>query len=197
MLILGVMGGSVMGCGHRATSTPAAEGPDEAAPRQISYDARFVMNQGDQPRAAIAAGQMEQYSRGDSTFSLLVPAPDTMRVQTPPRVTAWLFDAEGDSSATLTADSLIYYDARGRFEAFGDVVVITQSAKRLRSEYLTWDEVDRKIRTNRFVRITTPSERVEGYGLVADENLDTYQIGRFTAQVTIEDDAAAADTTDA
>jgi len=76
-------------------------------------------------------------------------------------------------------------------------VVTTQSEKRLQSEHLTWDEADRKIRTNRFVRIVTPSERVEGYGLVADEDLDTYQIGRFTAQVTIEDDAASpADTTD-
>jgi len=197
VLIIGVAGWSVLGCGRRTTSSTAAAGPDEAAPRQTSYDARFIMNQGERPRAAIAAGQMEQYSRGDSTFSLLVPAPDTMRGQTPPRVTAWLFDAEGDSSATLTADSLIYHDARGRFEAFGDVVVTTQSEKRLQSEHLTWDEADRKIRTNRFVRIVTPSERVEGYGLVADEDLDTYQIGRFTAQVTIEDDAASpADTTD-
>lgn len=185
-----------LGCGRRASTPTSAGGPDEAAPRQISYDTRFVLNQGDRRRAAIEAGQMEQYSRGDSTFSLLLGAPDTVQARTPARVTAWLFDAEGDSSATLTADSLIYFDQRGQFEAFGDVVVITQNEKQLRSEYLTWDEADRKIRTDRFVRITTPSERVEGYGLVADENLDTYQIGRFTAQVTIEEDGdAPADTT--
>jgi len=95
----------------------------------------------------------------------------------------------------LTADSLIYYDRRGQFDAFGDVLVVTQERKRLRSSFLTWDEADRKIRTNRFVRITTPSERVEGYGLVADENLDTYQIGRFTAQVALDNSDAPADTT--
>jgi hypothetical protein len=149
---------------------------------------------------------MEQYDRGDSTFALLAGLPDSVRVGSPDstrppsdrtsqRVTAWLFDAEGDSSAVLTADSLIYYDRQGQFDAFGDVLVVTQDRKRLRSSFLTWDEADRKIRTDRFVRITTPSERVEGYGLVADENLDTYQIGRFTAQVALDDSDAPADTT--
>lgn len=192
--LIGVAGGGLLGCGGRDTAPAAANGPDESAPRHVSYDARFVMNQGERQRAAIAAGQMQQYSRGDSTFSLLMAAPDTLQGPSPARVTAWLFDAAGDSSATLTADSLIYYDRRGQFEAYGNVIVVTQEGKRLRSETLTWDESDRTIRTTAFVRITTPSERVEGYGLVADENLDTYQIGRFTAQVAVED-GAPADTT--
>ncbi len=195
-LIIGLIGFALnLGCGRRASTPTSTDEPDKAGPRQVSYDARFALNQGERRRATIAAGRMEQYSRGDSTFSALLGAPDTMQVRAPKRVTAWLFDAEGDSSATLTADSLLYFDVRGQFEAFGDVEVITQTGKELRSEYLTWDEADRKIRTDRFVQITTPSERVEGYGLVADENLDTYQIGRFTAQVTIDDEDAPPDTT--
>ena len=197
---------AVLGCERRATSPTAGAGLDEAAPQQVSYEARFVMRHGQQRRAAIAAGRMEQYDRGDSTFALLVGLPDSMLAgssggarpvaeRTSQQVTAWLFDAEGDSSAVLTADSLIYYDQRGQFDAFGNVLVVTQDRKRLRSSFLTWDEADRKIRTDRFVRITTPSERVEGYGLVADENLDTYQIGRFTAQVALDDSDAPADST--
>jgi len=197
---------AVLGCERRATPQAVGAGLDEAAAQQVSYDTRFVMRHGSQRRAAIAAERMEQYNRGDSTFALLVGLPDSTRADsldsTRPQtdranqqVTAWLFDAEGDSSAVLTADSLIYYDQRGQFDAFGDVLVVTQDRKRLRSTYLTWDEADRKIRTTRFVRITTPSERVEGYGLVADENLDTYQIGRFTAQVALDDSDAPADTT--
>lgn len=203
-LILGLVALTLtfLGCGRRAASTASTEGVDEAAPQQISHEAHFVMRHGSQRRAAIAAGRMEQYNRGDSTFALLVGTPDS--TARPPdggspeskrHVTAWLFDAAGDSSAVLTADSLIYYDQRGQFDAFGDVLVVTQDQKRLRSAYLTWDEADRKIRTDRFVRITTPSERVEGYGLVADENLDTYQIGRFTAQIALDNGDAPADTT--
>lgn len=201
-LILGLMGMtlSLMACERRAasSSSPPDEGMDEAAPQQVSYSTRFVMNQGAERRAIIAAGEMRQYSRGDSSFAVLLGLPDSLQhanESTYRRVTAWLFTPEGDSSATLTADSLIYFDQRGQFEAFGNARVITPDRKRLRSEYLAWDESDRKIRSNRFVRITTPSERVEGYGLVADENLDTYQIGRFTAQVALDDEGAPADST--
>lgn len=191
-LLIGMIGLCLIGCERRSAAPTEATAPDEAAPQHVSWDAYFVMNEGERQRAALAADRMEQYSRGDSTFALLRSDPDSTG---PQRATAWLFDAEGDSSATLTADSLIYYDQERRFEAFGGVVVVTQEDKRLESEFLTWEEDERKIRTNRFVHITTPAERVAGYGLVADEDLDTYQIGRFTAQVTIEDDAPPPDST--
>lgn len=182
---------ALLGCERRVAPSSGAAGLDEAAPRHVSYDARFEMRQGAHRRAAVAAGQMAQYDRGDSTFVVMRRPPERPAA----RVTAWWFTPEGDSSATLTADSLIYYDRREQFEAFGAVQVVTQDRKRLWSDYLQWDEADRTIRTDRFVRIITPSERVEGYGLVADENLDTYQIGRFTAQVTLDDSEAPPDTT--
>lgn len=191
--MVGLIGLVLIGCERRSAGPAAAQPPPEDAPQHVSWDAYFVMNEGERQRAALSAHRMEQYSRGDSTFALLRSSPpDSAGLQ---RVTAWLFDAEGDSSATLTADSLVYYDQERRFEAFGEVVVVTQEDKRLESEFLTWEEDERKIRTDRFVRITTPAERVAGYGLVADENLDTYQIGRFTAQVTIDDDPPPPDST--
>lgn len=190
-LLIGMvsLGLALGGCGRRASTPVGADGQDEIAPQQISWGARFVMDEGGQRRAALAAARVERYRRGDSTFALLRGPSDGLR----DRVTAWLFDVRGDSSATLTADSLIYYDQEGRFEAFGHVVVVTDEGKRLESEFLTWDEGERKIRTDRFVQITTPSERVEGHGLVADENLDTYQIGRFTAQVVLADSTSSSD----
>lgn len=184
-----VLSNILVGCERRASTSAGATEPDETTPEQVSWKAHFVMNEGERQRAAIAADRMERYSRGDSTFALLRSHPDSSAR----RVTAWIFDAEGDSSATLTADSLVYYEEEGRFEAFGKVVVVTREDKRLESEFLTWEESDRTIRTDRFVNITTPAEHVAGYGLVADENLDTYQIGRFTAQVTLDDEESDTD----
>ena len=59
---------------------------------------------------------------------------------------------------------------------------------RLECEHLIWLEEKREVRTPGFVSIVTPTERVQGYGLVADEDLRTVQIGRFTAQVTLEEE---------
>lgn len=105
------------------------------------------------------------------------------------RVRSYIFE-DGDSSATITADSVVFFNKEGRFEAYGDVVVVTQENRQLESEHLTWLQSDRTIRTRRFVHITTPSEDVRGNGLVADEDLETYQIGEFTAEVEVEEETS-------
>jgi LPS export ABC transporter protein LptC len=127
---------------------------------------------------------MAKYAQGDTTYVVLQSHADTTR--TP--VTASLFDETGAATSTVHARRLIYHDQSRRFEARGGVVVETHDGKRLESEVLFWNEADRQVRTPGFTRITTPTEQIQGYGLVADENLDTYSLARITGQVTVEDE---------
>lgn len=90
-------------------------------------------------------------------------------------------------SATIRANRIVYHDAAGRFDARGRVVVTTATGKRLEGEHLAWHEEESRITTPGFVEITTPTDRIQGYGLRADENLASYQLGRVTGQVTVED----------
>lgn len=186
-LILAVMVGigmTIGGCEYRSRSDGGLP-PDSLrsnAPSQITWDAEFVMNEEGQRRAAIRADRMEQYRTDDSTYSIWRAMTDTSRVR------SYVFE-EGDSSATITADSVVYFNQEGRYEAYGNVIVVTNEGRRLESEHLTWNQFDRKIRTRRFVHITTPSEDVRGNGLVADEDLETYQIGQFTAEVEVEEES--------
>lgn len=171
------------GCEYRSRSGDQSLPPDSAqatTPSQITWDAKFVMNEGGEPRAIIRADRMEQYRVDDSTYSVWRTLHDTSRVR------SYVFE-EGDSSATILADSVVFFNQEGRFEAYGNVVVLTEEGRRLESEHLTWNQFDRTIRTRRFVRITTPTEDVRGNGLVADEDLETYQIGRFTAEVEVDE----------
>lgn len=207
----------LVGCERRDRDVASAVAADSAAagPQQISWNARFMLQEDGLRRAHFRAAKMEHYETDDSTYAVLTtgadsveskrdsvdsdrPSIDTTGVgasDVPPadttgrrRVYAYIFDEKGDSSAVITAERMMYFDAEGRFEAFGDVVVLTQDDKRLTSEHLTWDQTDRKIRTRRFVRIVTPTEDVQGSGLVADEDLETYQLGRFTAQVEMDEE---------
>lgn len=181
MLLMVLLG--TMGCEYRSRSENALP-PDSVLadrPSQVTWDAQFAVREGGQPRATIRSDKMEQYQTSDSTYSVWRTLSDTARVH------SFVFE-EGDSSATITADSVLYFNKEGRFEAYGSVVVHTQDDRILESEHITWDQFDRKIRTRRFVKITTPTEVVRGNGLVADEDLTTYQIGEFTAQVEEETD---------
>lgn len=175
--------GLAMGCEHRTREGEALP-PDSLqrrGPSQVTRDARFEMTEGGRRRAVIRADRMQQYQTDDSTYSVWRTPGDSARVH------SFIFE-EGDSSATITADSVVFFNQEGRFEAYGDVVVLTQENRRLESEHLTWLQSDRTIRTRRFVHITTPSEDVRGNGLVAEEDLETYQIGKFTAEVEVDED---------
>lgn len=172
------------GCEHRTRSggpdsSATAEGP---TPKHVSWDARFSMTEGGRPRATIVAPRMEQYRTSDSSYSVWRSMRDTTRVR------VYLFSEQGDSSATVTADSLVFQAQKGLLDAYRNVVVVTEDNKRLKTEHLTWTQADRKIRTKRFVRIRTPTEVVQGNGLVAAEDLETYQLGRFAAEVEVEEE---------
>ena len=180
------------GCERRAEAPPMAalEAGDE--PDQESWDVRFGMSEDGRPRAHIVAPYMARYEREDSSYALLLPRADGLEGESlgadSVRVVAYLFDEEGDSSATIEANRMTYLDDEGRFEARGDVVVVTREGKRLESEHLVWFEAEREVRTPGFVKITTPTERIQGYELVSDEDLDEYTLARVTGQVTVEEE---------
>ena len=103
------------------------------------------------------------------------------------RVTVHLFDDRGDSSAVLRADRIVYFQDEGRFVARGDVEVISQDEDRLETETLEWVESEQRVSTPGFVRITTPTEQIQGYQLEAEEDLDTYRLAEITGRFEVED----------
>jgi LPS export ABC transporter protein LptC len=154
----------------------------EDRPDQETWDVSLSLSMDGRPRALVRAPYLARYERDDSTFTRFGPAApgDTTRVA------VRVYD-EGRPTATVEADRLLYLDRDRRFVAEGRVVVETATGKTLRSEALTWDEADGSLRTDGFVRITTPTERLQGYRLVADEGLETYTLARITGQVTVEE----------
>jgi hypothetical protein len=181
----------VGGCMERGFKPPTlAEVREELAPKHESWGVRFTVSETalgreeSRPRMHIVSDYMATFETADSTYTLMRGEPDS----TGNRVLAFLFDVDGDTSATVTTDRMLYFESERRFEARGQVVVVTPEDKRLETEHLHWNEVDRKIRTPGFARITTPGERVQGYELVADEDLATYTLARVTGQVTVDDD---------
>ena len=155
----------------------------EQLPDQESWFATFDVLNGANPRLQILADYIAKFEEPDSTYMILKGHPDSLNS----RVTAFIFDEVGDSSATIVANNMIYYEEDRRFEAHGNVIVETVDQKKLETEFLVWLEVERKVQTEGFVRINTPTENIQGYDLKADEDLDNYQIARVTGKAVVED----------
>lgn len=94
-----------------------------------------------------------------------------------------------DSAQTITtwvnADSAIYYSDESRFKFYGNVSVRTRSKRHLYSEYLDWDQTDRKISTPRFVTIITPTDSIAGTGFTGTTDLSSYTIKNPTGQISL------------
>lgn len=180
------------GCERREGPSVAAPASDERRPTQVTSNPRVVLHEGRRQRAVLKAKQMAQYETPDSSYAVLhtpATARDTARSNSM-RVHVQLFTPAGDSSATIAADSLLYFSDEGRADAYGDVVVRTPEGRQLYSEHVVWRQSDRKVRSSRFVRIVTPTETLNGQGLLADEDLSSYQIGRFDAEVDLDENDA-------
>ena len=130
-------------------------------------------------RVEMIAGHMGRYEQGDTTYQVLSGTAG----EDSARVLVHLYDLSGDTSATIAAERVYYYEEQQRIEAEGRVTVLTRQGSRLQTESLAWTEVDGKLRTDRFVRITSGLDEVQGQGLVAEEDLSSYELGRFTARV--------------
>lgn len=83
---------------------------------------------------------------------------------------------DGSLSGTLTADYAIRYEAKQGVIVQNNVVWASIDGKRLESEELIWDEKNKKIHTQKLVRIITPTENVLGYGLEADQDFSNWRI---------------------
>lgn len=168
------------------------EWENDIRPLSESWDVRYTVTEAadrdgtSRPRLNMEAGYMASFE-DDSTYTLLTAEDEDDESE---RVRAIIFDvAAGDTSAIVVARRIIYLDEDRRFEATGDVVVEGRDDRRMWSERLYWNERSQRVQAPGFVRIVTPRERIEGYNLHADEDLDNYTLERVTGEAEIEEDA--------
>ncbi len=169
------------GCTRRAQPPVVPETAQNEGLAQESWDVALRISGNGQLRMSVEADYLARYERGDSLYTHLKPVADSGRVH------VQFYDDLGRPHARLRAQEAYYFDQDLRFEARGDVQVQTRTGRRLTTEFLQWKEDERKIRTPGFVRLTTPTEQLQGYRLIADEDLETYTISRITGRVQIDE----------
>jgi LPS export ABC transporter protein LptC len=72
--------------------------------------------------------------------------------------------------------------------AIDSVVAVSDSGTTLFTDELVWENETKKIKSQKFVRIVSPDEILEGYGFESDQDLENYTIFDITYITTIEED---------
>lgn len=77
----------------------------------------------------------------------------------------------------LTADSAKIDDRTKNMLARGNVVVVNDSdGTKLETSLLEWDNTTQKLYSTEFVKISSPFEKLQGWGFESDQNLKNYKI---------------------
>ncbi|MEW6509328.1 MAG: LPS export ABC transporter periplasmic protein LptC [Bacteroidota bacterium] len=143
--------------------------PQVDLPSQESWKSTVFFSDSARIKAILWAGHIASYQQ--QRFTLL---DDSIHVD--------FFNESGGHSSLLTARRGKVNDATQDFEAYENVVVISDSGTTLRTDRLFWTNAERKIHTDAFVDITSPTERIMGQGMVSDQGLKNYKIFKVTGQ---------------
>lgn len=97
-------------------------------------------------------------------------------------------DGHKDPVGSVTAKYAKYTDNKNLWELQDSVVAINEAGEKLETELLYWDEKKGTIYTDRFVKITTEDQIIQGYGLESDTRLNNRKIKNLSAIIYIKEE---------
>jgi LPS export ABC transporter protein LptC len=140
-------------------------------PDQVSQNVRVAFNDSSYKKAVLVADKTRIYTSNAETF-----LDGHLKVE--------FFSKEtGLRASVLTADSARIDDKTKNMHSWGHVLVIADSSNtRLESEELNWDQATKKFFSQKFVKITSPTELIQGSGFESDQNLKNYKIYKSSGE---------------
>jgi LPS export ABC transporter protein LptC len=135
----------------------------EKIPAQESWNSKITFTDSGKTKAVMYTGHIRVYY--DSRETLL-----DMGVKVD------FYDDNQVKSSTLTSKRGRVDDATQNLWARDSVVVVNDSGVTITTSELMWRNKDRKIVSDKFVTITSPKEKIQGYGFESDQSLRNYTI---------------------
>lgn len=143
-------------------------------PEQESWDSEIYITEAGKLKAIVYADHIEAFEEKQSTFL--------------EGVVIDFYDEDGSKTSQLTSKRGRVDDATKNMYAIDSVVAVNDSGTVLETDELMWENKTEKIKTDKFVTITTDLERIEGYGFESDQGLEQYTIYNITYLTRLDND---------
>lgn len=105
------------------------------------------------------------------------------RREFPKGILVEFFDETKQIQSRLTAKKAIQYDKTNKFVVEDSVVIRSAKNELMETEGLTWDESTQRIFTDRFITITTETEKINGYGFESDYDFQNWELKKVTGRI--------------
>ncbi len=135
-------------------------------PEYEGWDETVFFSDSGKTRAVLYYDRLRKYDQPQETLL------DTIKVK--------FFNEQGKQTSVLTALKGKVNDITDDLYAIDSVVAVNDSGVTLRTQELMWRNKDKKIISDKFVTITSPKEKIQGYGFESDQDLNNYVIYNIT-----------------
>jgi LPS export ABC transporter protein LptC len=125
----------------------------------------------------LSAPLMESYDRSETPYTEFRSG-----------ISVLFHDGHKEPVASVTAKYAKYTDSKNLWELQDSVIAINEAGEKLETELLYWDQKKGLIYTDRFVKITTEDQIIQGYGLESDPRLSTRKIKNLSAVIYLKDE---------
>ncbi len=150
---------------------------DTLMPSQSMINAEIRYTDSARLQLRIQAPEIHRYSKLNQDYT-----------EFPSGVFAEFFDTKGNVESQLESRYAIYYAEKDLWEVKDSVVVINQAGEILNTEQLFWDERNRTIYSESYVRVTRPNEVIMGEGFESDETFTRWKIKNIQGTIYIDDE---------
>lgn len=101
-------------------------------------------------------------------------------------ITVYFLNKQQKTESSLRARYAIRYERDHKMVAKNDVILVNVKGDTLRTELLTWDETKQLIYTDKYVRITTPTEIITGVGFESNAEFTRYKIKQISGTFDLD-----------
>ena len=141
-------------------------------PLLLAENIKTVYSDSARTRIVMEAPVQNEFANGNRTF--------------PKGIVIHFYNPQGKPESRLTANKGYYSKMTEIYTGQGNVVVQNlKEAKTLRTEELKWSRFEKRVYTDKFVRIETPEETYLGDGLTAAQDFSTYKILKLRATIPV------------
>ena len=119
---------------------------------------------------------LEQYANKESQYSEFRSG-----------IKAVFYEGKPNPVASITGKYAKYTNNNALWELKDSVVVLNESNDKLETELLYWDEKKDLIYTDRFVKIKSEDQIIQGFGFESDSRLIKRRIKKVTATIYLPD----------
>lgn len=143
-------------------------------PLQEAEDVELLYTENEKLKVKMRAPLLYEFKNGDREF--------------PKGVNLEFYDIAGKLSSTMRSDHAFYFKNEDKWRARGKVEVVNiEKNEQLSTEELFWFPVKENISTDKFVTIRMQKEVIYGEGLIAKQDMSSYEITDPHGSFSVED----------